>query len=187
MCSPHGTVGVRSKHQDVLVNHWYSGVRYPQLDLTLVPERGVAFARLGVQRNNLPQTREEDAGLGRLASRPVRNTSKRRQPLCHLMPPDFLAGLGPQGHDPIPCRQVHHTVNYDGRDLLEEFRRIRTLDEPILGMELVRPDLSQRADGAGVDLGKGRIARAGQVTVIRRPVGGGMALGRLGHGHQDRS
>jgi len=73
---PSGTVGVGSQQQRVVVDHGNSGVRYPQLDFTLVPEGEVAFARLGVQRNELPQRGEKDAGRVRLASRPVGHPPK---------------------------------------------------------------------------------------------------------------
>ena len=68
------------------------------------------------------------------------------------MSPDLLTGLRFQGDDPISGRHVHHTINHDRSDLLKEFRWTRTLNEPILGMELIRPDLSQRPDGPGVNL-----------------------------------
>ena len=168
-----GAEGARAQDQGVLVDHRDPGVGDAQRRLAPVAEREVALARVRVQGDDLRQAGEVDAGLVGVGGRPVGDAAERRQPLGQLVPPDLLAGLGPQGHDPVPRREVHDAVDHDRRHLLEELGRARPLDEPVLGMEPVRPDLLERADVRGVDLVEGRVARPREVPVVGRPVGGG--------------
>ena len=175
--------GARAQYQGVVVDHRHPGVGNAHRRLAPVAERGVELAGRRLQGHDLRQAREVDAGLVGVGGRPVGDAAERRQPLGQLVPPDLLAGLGPQGHHPVARREVHHAVHDDGRHLLEELGRTGPLDEPVLGMEPVRPDLLERGDVRRVDLVEGRVAGAGEVPVVGRPVGGGAPLRLLG---QDR-
>ena len=171
-----GAEGAGPEHQDVPVDHRHAGVRDAQLDFPPVAERDVPFAGARVQGDHLAQAGEVDAGAVRAGGRPVGDAAEGRQPRAQLVPPDLRAGLGPQGDHPVPGGEVHDAVDHDRGDLLEELGRARAFDEPVLGVEAVRPDLLQLADVAGVDPVEGRIAGAGQIAVVGRPVRGGAPL-----------
>jgi hypothetical protein len=73
---PAGSIGVRSEQQRVVVDRGNAGVRDPQLDCTLVPEREIAFSGVGIERNERPERGEKDARRVRFGPRPVRHPSK---------------------------------------------------------------------------------------------------------------
>src|SRR5690606_22108924 len=173
-----GTEEVRADDDAVPIDRRRADVRHVERDLAVRAEAFGARAVRRVPRDDLPERREEDPRRDVAVAGPVAHAAERREPLVELVHPDFLAGLRAKRDDAIAGRHVHHAVDDDRRDLLVELERRRPRDRPSRTIEAVVPDELEIRDVPRRDLVEGRVARAREVAMVVRPVGGRASIAR---------
>ena len=187
--SPGRRVG--ADDDDVLVDQRHRVVRHHHVHFAGLAEAGVDRAGLGVERDQTAAGREDDAWIAAV-TRPIRDAAPGRRAAGDRIPPDFLAGLRLERHDAVRGRQIHDAVDDDRRRLGIDAaaasaggsRRGR------IALQGIGPHARQLRDVPGIDLLQRRIAGAGQVVAVHRPVAadrlGGAWLGAAELGEEDR-
>ena len=175
---------VRAHDDDLLPHQGHRVVGHADVDLAAIAEVRDGSAGRGVQREQPLTGAEDDArrqSLRRVA-RPERDPAPGRDAARQRVPPDFLTGKRIERDDGVRGRQVHRAVDHDRRGLGTGRPRLRRLSVPggyrRRRRQGVAPGLLEAADVADVQFLQRRVARAGPVAPVHRPVAGPLAFRR---------
>ena len=169
---------VRADHHDVAEDERHGVVRHAELDDAAGPEFGHGRAGRYVYRVQVQAGGEEDARRLAVAARPPGDAAPGGRALRRRVAPALRAGGRIQRDYAVGRRQVHDALDDDGRGLrARPARRSVVLD---LGAQRIAPRLRQTGDVLRVQLRERRVAGAGGVGAVQRPVAGGRNSGILG-------
>jgi hypothetical protein len=172
----------RGRDGDMFPNHRLPHAEGEVYAATL-PESRDRLTGLGIQSAEVGVVRADDDATV-FAARPVGHASMHKAIGLRIVHPECLAGGRVDGCDLVKTRdRVEHATHHEGRGLVRAGAEFRAgLHQGVVwGVPL--PHDPQVLHVLGVDLGKGRVARAGVVAAVNGPFAVLRAvLGLLGGG-----
>ena len=173
---------VVSQDHQVLINVGSAAPVKTDLDRTFFSETGIDNAGVGIQRHHVLSSREQNTRRIGGVARPVTDAAVSDRS-GSVVGPDFLTRIGFECDHARARRDIHHSIDHDGRDFTADASTasftlaLAAAPFSVVGRwrrggRPIRPGLRELSNVSGVDLGQRRKLVTHEVAAVKRPVAG---------------